>query len=355
MVKYRVHQVTLEVQLKLDALPRHVEHDPTSSSNSKSTTMATFTVLDQAEEDKLHATRLLGIEERPYKRVSKRLLASNTPINSFLALPPPSDEEQQNVPDNEQFLQSLTRFREDIILDFAAFEASIARIQFLRAANTRERERYAAEKLKIEQTANEVRENLGTLRVQLDEAQKTLAVRKTYDVLAEKITRDDKLRVTREEQHSNIEKLRSEIEELERESVELKSAWVERREQLGTVAHEAMRLRRVIRDEKEPEVENEKDGEHEHDEDEEHHARDRDGLSVAGTPRGINDAPSPLPLSGLRGGSAAPTPRPHVAEGNTPRRLRDEDVDMDAGVVESGPGENVDKSANDPVDDMDTS
>ncbi|KAJ9615194.1 hypothetical protein H2200_001268 [Cladophialophora chaetospira] len=320
--------------------------------------MATFTVLDQAEEDKLHATRLLGIEERPYKRVSKRLLAPTTPINAFLARPPPSDdavEAEDSSIQNEQFLAALARFREDVILDFAGFESSIARIQFLRAANTRERERYTAEKHKIEQTANDVRENLGTLRVQLDEAQKTLAVRKTYDVLAEKITRDEKLKVTRAEQHVNIEKLRSEIEELERESGELKSAWGERREQLHTIAGEGQRLRRIIRDEKEPEAGTEKDG----DEEGEEGDRDRDALSNIGTPRPIDDAPTPRP-TGLRG-SGALTPRSHVpgSAAGTPRPSGDEDIEMDAGAVESIPTENVvaagdvDRPASDAANEMD--
>jgi hypothetical protein len=326
--------------------------------------MAIFTVLEQVEEgeipvlcgtpsrlltafsliDKLHATRLLGIEERPYKRVSKRLLAPITPISSFLSRSSSSEdggEQPDQSTQNEQFLASLQRFREEVILDFDAFECSIARIQFLRAANARERERYAAEKIKIEQTANDVRDNLGQLRVQLDEAQKTLAVRKTYDVLAEKITRDEKLKVTRAEQHVNIEKLRSEIEELERESGELKSAWGERREQLDRVVGEAGRLRRIIRDEKEPEPDTEK----EHDEEGEHEGRDRDGLSNMGTPRPIDDAPTPIP-SGLRG-SGAMTPRSHVLDGTgsiggaTPRRRADEDIEMDSGAVESLPTENV--------------
>ena len=337
--------------------------------------MATFTVLDQAEEgeivclvqspfqtlmsfpDKLHATRLLGIEERPYKRVSKRLLAPTTPINSFLARSSSSEDDVEpadSSAQNEQFLASLARFREDVILDFAAFESSIARIQFLRSANTRERERYTAEKHKIEETANDVRDNLGSLRTQLDEAQKTLAVRQTYDVLAEKITRDDKLKVTRAEQHVNIEKLRSELEELERESGELKTAWSERREQLQTIVGEGRRLRRIIRDEKEPEAETEKDG----DEDVEHGERERDGTSNIGTPRPMDDAATPLPI-GLSG-TGALTPRSHIpgSTAGTPRQSRDEDIEMDPGAVETVATENVvsasDVAAGERADEMDT-
>ncbi|EXJ74523.1 uncharacterized protein A1O5_02819 [Cladophialophora psammophila CBS 110553] len=321
--------------------------------------MATFMVLDQTEEDKLHATRLLGIEERPFKRVSKRLLAPSTPINSFLARPSSSKDNaptaESAADQRENFIQSLTRFREDVILDFAAFESSIARTEFLRAANTRERERYAAEKLKIEQTANDVRENLSHLRVQLDEAQKTLAVRKTYDVLAEKITRDEKLKVTRAEQHVNLEKLKAEIEELERESAELKVAWAERREQVERVVQEGTRLRRIIRDEKEPEPE----GEESEGEDGE---RDRDGLSTAGTPRPLEDAPSPFP-AGIRG-SGVLTPRsnlrdgPASAGGATPRRM-EEDVDMHGNTRVSSAEEDASKDAaatalENAADDMDT-
>ncbi|KIX01322.1 uncharacterized protein Z518_09047 [Rhinocladiella mackenziei CBS 650.93] len=315
--------------------------------------MATFTVLDQAEEDKLHATRLLGIEERPFRRLTKRLLAPTTPICSFLNRPTASDDSTANHDageKHEQFLKDLQRFREDVILDFAAFDSSIARIQFLRAANERERERYVAEKLNIEATAQEVRDNTAHLRVQLDEAQKTLAVRKTYDVLADKITKNASLK-PRDEQHVNIEKLKAEIEELEREAQEHTQAWVERREQFEKVMSEGMRLRRVIRDEKEPEKDDEIA---EHDEERLLGVgRGRDGMSTAGTPRPIDDAPTPL--AGLRG-SGALTPRSTLPEGGgtSPRRAVDEDVNMDgvagAGVNEEGNAANIEK----PVD-MDTS
>ncbi|EXJ88690.1 hypothetical protein A1O1_05622 [Capronia coronata CBS 617.96] len=299
--------------------------------------MAKFTVLDQAEEDKLHATRLLGIEERPFKRLTKRLLVPSTPIHAFLSRPSPSDETSTDTDtdaaeqQDEQFLKDVHRFREDVILDFAAFESSIARIQFLRAANERERERYAAEKLKIEATADEVRQNTASLRVQLDEAQRTLAIRKTYDVLADKITKNPALK-PRDEQHVNIEKLKAEIEELEREAQEHTQAWAERRDQFARVVQEGAKLRRVIRDEKEPEKDEENEHGHEtadHDEDQMLDVgRGRDGISNAGTPRPTDDAPTPLvPLRG----SGAGSPRSTLPEagGATPLLEKDEDVNMD--------------------------
>lgn len=253
--------------------------------------------------DKLHNDRLLNVEEKPFKRVTKRLLASNSPIQAFYSrlATPPTDETPATEEDTEAkratFQKSLEKFRADVILDFAAFDASIARIQFLRAANEKERERYADEKLKIEATAHDVRENTAQLRVRLDEAQKTLAVRKTYDLLAENITKDKALK-TRDEQRVNIEKLNSEIEDLERESREATQAWVDRRDFLEKVVGEGMMLRRLIRDEKdEPEHDSEK---HEEDGDDEDMLRpgghDDEPMSNVGTPRPIDEASTPAAI-----------------------------------------------------------
>ena len=95
-----------------------------------------------------------------------------------------------------------------------------------------------------------MRDNTSDLRVQLEEAQKTLALRKEYDQLAEKIT-SNRLLKPRAEQHSNLEKLNEEIAELERESQDYAQTWSERREQFGKIIEEGMQLRRLIRDEKE--------------------------------------------------------------------------------------------------------
>lgn len=95
-----------------------------------------------------------------------------------------------------------------------------------------------------------MRDNTAELRVQLEEAQKTLASRKEYDELAEKITSNRLLR-PREDQHANLDKLNAEILQLERESQEYAQTWAERRQQFGRIIEEGMQLRRLIRDEKE--------------------------------------------------------------------------------------------------------
>ncbi|KAL9638660.1 MAG: hypothetical protein Q9204_001412 [Flavoplaca sp. TL-2023a] len=220
--------------------------------------MTSYAILDQTDEDSLHKSRLLNVEEKPFKRITKRLLAPT----SLVAVPPtlpPTPPPDASAADEaaaaqqlqkQQQLDSHRQWREDALLDFAAFESSIIRIQFLLTSNIRERERYAAEKIKIQATAQAVRDNTSDLRVQLEEAQKTLALRKEYDQLAEKIT-SNRLLKPRAEQHSNLEKLNEEIAELERESQDYAQTWSERREQFGKIIEEGMQLRRLIRDEKE--------------------------------------------------------------------------------------------------------
>lgn len=135
-------------------------------------------------------------------------------------------------------------------LDFTAFEGSIARIQFSLTSNEKERERYAAEKVRILSSMQAVRDNTNELRVQLEEAQRLLALRKGYDELAEKIT-SNRLLKPREDQQANLHKLRTEITDLEGESKDYAKTWAERREQFGRIVEEGMQLRRLIRDEKE--------------------------------------------------------------------------------------------------------
>ncbi|QKX59066.1 uncharacterized protein TRUGW13939_06196 [Talaromyces rugulosus] len=217
--------------------------------------MASHRLLDQEEEDALHKSRLLNVEEKPFKRITKRLLARDSLITTPLSLPPtpPPESGVENddaEAERQKKLEEWRQLKEAVTLDFAAFESSIARIQFLLTNNEKERERYAAEKLRIQSTAQDVRDNTAELRVQLEAAQKTLNLRKTYDDLTEKITSNRLLR-PREDQKANLEKLETEILELEKESKEYAKTWSERREQFGRIVEEGMQLRRLIRDEKE--------------------------------------------------------------------------------------------------------
>lgn len=207
--------------------------------------------------DALHKSRLLNVEEKPFKRISKRLLNPESFVVSHASqtlTPPPEDADPDATAaaeaQKQKRLEEWRHFREDVTLDFAAFEGSIARIQFLLTSNEQERQRYATEKLRILETMHSVRGNTGELRAQLEEAQRVLAMRKSYDELAEKIT-SNRLLKPREDQQANLQKLQVEIADLEKESKDYAETWTERREQFGRIVEEGMQLRRLIRDEKE--------------------------------------------------------------------------------------------------------
>ena len=267
-----------------------------------------YSILSQPSEDALHPTRLLGIEERPFQRVTKRLLDRDSLLRQTpkqLPSPPPEGEgETADISPTQEEEDAATRqkFREEVLLDFAALESSITRIQLIQTSNARERERYAAEKAKILATAQAVRENTVLLREQLGEAQKVLELRKGYDALAAKILEDKKLK-SRDECRADIAGLEKEIEELEQEGVEIEGLWVGRREQFERIVAEGEAMRRVIKGIKEPE-----EGEGEEDETMEEGDGEKDDRSRMGTP-GLDDGRTPRHESGGR------TPMP---EGSTP-------------------------------------
>lgn len=213
----------------------------------------------QAEEDALHASRLLSIEERPFQRVTKTLLAPTSlirPTLSYLPSPPPEGEDDDSTSNDLR----LQRFREDVLLDFANLESSITRIQMILSSNQRERERYAAEKAKILETAQAVRDNTVELRSHLVEAQSVLERRKGYDQLAAKILDDRKVK-SRNEAHAAIERLEKEIEGLEAESAEYEVTWVSRREQFDCITREGEAMIRLIKGIKdESEADKDEDG-----------------------------------------------------------------------------------------------
>lgn len=171
----------------------------------------------------------------------------------YPTITPPLDEtteESERQQQQEQRQATWHNFVDDVALDFAAFQGNIAHIQFSLTSNERERERYAAEKLRILSTMQSVGDNTAELRAHLQEAQRILALRKTYDEMTEKIT-TNRLLKPRDEQQANLAKLENEVTELQAESREYAKTWAERREQFGRILEEGMQLRRLIRDEKE--------------------------------------------------------------------------------------------------------
>jgi len=196
------------------------------------------------------------VEEKLYKRLTRRLLVTNA-----VAIPPSKDSSHtvngldehsstENSADAAHFAREERQRRTDTLLDFAAFESNIVRAQLLINSNERERHRYAEEKTRIMETAHTVRGSNGQLHEQLKEAQRVLQVRKGYDELALMITKKPQLR-SRDDQQAALMKLNSEIADLEREREEYSKTWTERREQFGRIVDEGMQMLRLIRDEKE--------------------------------------------------------------------------------------------------------
>ncbi|KAK6221071.1 hypothetical protein LQW54_001644 [Pestalotiopsis sp. IQ-011] len=282
-----------------------------------------YALLDDAAENELHNQRLLPLETRPFLRLTKRLLApgSLTNPNIFqLPTPPPdggngaddgdkmaTEDEQQQQEAAEALSAEVNALREDVLFDFQAFDVVIDRLQFLATQNAAERERYASDRGRILETMESVRRSNGDLRAQLDEARATLAQRKKFDELADRITGNRMLR-PREEQAANIDKLTEECEELQRESETYAGTWRERKEQFDKLVDEGVNLRRMIRDEQE-EVER-REGMDEGD------AGDEDGAASADTPAKGSQSGNATPAPRSEGGT---TPmRPGSSSGRTP-------------------------------------
>ena len=281
---------------------------------------ATWDLLDEKEENDLHRTRLLNVEEKPFKRVSKRLGTVSRSvfdkINKQQPTPPPDAGTNGASADGDEAVAAAAAnlrkqrelLNEDILVDFAAFDSSIARLQFLLDANERERRRYADDQQRILAECDAVRTNNASLREHLEVARGTLAQRKKFDRMADDITGGKAMLRPREDQRAAIRKLEEECAELERESGTYTAVWRERKAQFEQVMDEAMRLRRQIRDEKE-EVER-REGM-----DEDGGEEDGDVSRGGGTPRPGSRGTTPRP-DGEVG-----TPRPHGGSGaRTPLR-----------------------------------
>ncbi|CEJ90507.1 Putative Tho complex subunit 7 [[Torrubiella] hemipterigena] len=240
--------------------------------------MASWGLLDERSESDLHKSRLLNVEEKPFKRITKRLTSISSAINGLSTATSSNDQAASN---------STRELQEDLTFDFAAFDSNIARLQFLHDANERERQRYETDKKRILEECQTVRDKNADLREHLDGALATLSQRKKFDELAEKITLNRLLR-PREDQLLSLAKLEEECKELERESETYSVTWRERREQFNRIMEEGMMLRRQIRDEKE-EVDR------------------REGMNEDADEDGEPDRAAPTPRNEQSGGA---TPRP---------------------------------------------
>ncbi|PHH88789.1 hypothetical protein CDD83_7052 [Cordyceps sp. RAO-2017] len=311
--------------------------------------MASWDLLDDRTESDLHKTRLLNVEEKPFKRITKRLTSVSSAVSKAAG---GHDGAQPSA-----LLINSESLQVDLTHDFAAFDSSIARFQFLHDANRRERERYAADQQRILAECQAVRANNGRLREQLESARATLAQRKKFDELAEKITSNRLLR-PREDQVVNLAKLEDECKELERERETYGETWKERRDQFNRIMEEGMMLRRQIRDEKE-EVDR-REGMNEGGED------DAEPDKESQTPRPLTSeqaTPHPdLDIQPKAAESAGETPRPGSPLGGGtpsagspgPDKVRARSgLSKDSGLLADGPEPAAEDGAVDDVDMVD--
>lgn len=312
--------------------------------------MADWDLLDEKSEQELHKNRLLFVEYRPFRRIVDRLATISSVVSSTIPLNS-SDTPQPGAAANVDF----ERLREDVTVDFALFDNTILRLQYLHDANKRERERYKADQERILKECESAVETNTKLREQLEEARATLAQRKKFDEMAEKITSNRLLR-PREDQLVALAKLEEECRELERESETYSAVWKERRDQFNRIMEEGMLLRRQIRDEKE-EVDR-REGMNEGGDDdtagqtprpevgtpmpegEDHHAKvNGDGETPQHTGTPMRESPGPSHLhpstaqtaTASRAGSHQPSP-----EATTPAPAQYDGEDVEDEVMEDG-------------------
>lgn len=249
-------------------------------------------------------------------------------------LPHNEGEEAAHL-DSEEEAFKRQKFREDIMLDFAALESSIFRIQLIQSSNQRERERYAAEKQKIQEAAQAIRDNTVELRARLDEVQRILQLRKGYDELASNILDDKQLR-SRDDCEAEIANLEKEIEDLQQESSEFEGIWVGRRQQFERIVAEGEAMVRLIKG-----IKDEADTEHDQDDNMEDGEENgtKGESSRMGTPGPDGRTPM-VPEDGratmIPAGCETPMPTSEVG-GGTPAGPTNKLLDVDDGTrVSSG-------------------
>ncbi|KAF2640146.1 hypothetical protein P280DRAFT_427924 [Massarina eburnea CBS 473.64] len=313
----------------------------------------------QESEDALHiASRLLAIEVRPYTRLSNHLTKAEhafaTVRQTHLPSPPPdaaaADEEAAaKFITREQQVEKAQAWRSEVLTNLELMDYTALRSELTIQSNNAERERYTKDKVINGDKQQDVTRSIKKLQAELEEAKKTLAIRKEYDELAEKIT-SSKMLKPRDEQKLAHAKLDEEIAELKQQVQNAKDTWEERRQQFQRIDSETQKMANMIKEEKMEAERKEgmmKDGDDENDGD-----TTRGDGSYIGTPR-PDGSMTPIPGSQAtdsqntlkvpqerlaplsRGASTAPSPaRSGPAEdaemadsGENPTEAHDDDGD----------------------------
>jgi hypothetical protein len=263
-------------------------------------------------------SRLLAVEARPYAHVAGRVLKPDffDPARPRqLPSPPPDataaeEEAAAIVVEREQQKHKIELWRRNLMNELSSLDFAVLRAEFTTDSNHTERKRYAVEKDGITAKQEHVRNTIEELRIQLVEAKETLAVRKTYDELTEKIT-SSKMLKPRDEQALAHAKLDEEIAELEHQVQTAMDTWSERRTQFGRIEDATREMLRMIKDEKEEAERKEgmmKDG-------------DEEGEGEGSTSRGEGSrVGTPRPDGGM-----TPVHASHTGDGNSSLRVPPKD------------------------------
>lgn len=245
--------------------------------------------------DKLHESRLLPIENKPFQRVSKHLLQPASQLfKRPSALPsPPPDAAENDTTDlaaaQADEARQREQWREEMMLDFAALGSTMVRIQLLQNSNEQERQRYATEKIHILETQEAIKANTAELRTQLEAARATMEKRKRWDEMADKIHGNMMLK-SREDQAQMQDKLNAEIAEQEQEMDEYARLIAARKQQMDVIGVEVKGMMGLLHpEEQEPESQEGTEDAH-----------TRNGTSQVGTPREGSRAGSPMIEDGLK-------------------------------------------------------
>lgn len=256
--------------------------------------MASFTLLDPQEEEELAKTRLLNVEEKPFKRIMKRMVALHS-LGSSTSHDEGDAAATENGASDIAHSHEATLLLEEANLDFAAFDAQIVRLQFQKKANKRQWEQYESDHVNINGKRQRVIDENAELHTALKTAKVTLEQRKKYDVLADKITINRALK-PRDEQIKIKRKLNEEIAQAAQDAEAERESYRRKKAQFMRYKEELGKLDRLFKDEEE---ERER----------------REGMVDEGPEGGAGDDEdeTQTPRPGIASGNATPRPDSGVA------------------------------------------
>ncbi|KAI5797875.1 hypothetical protein DFH27DRAFT_624772 [Peziza echinospora] len=200
------------------------------------------------DEDQLIKSRPLTVEERPFKRLTKRclpLLLPLPPLPTTTSQPPTPTATTTPPPNttNPLLTTPLDTLLTDIDLDFTHFTHTLTRFHLLSLTNHREILRYEASKAQITASSLTAKLEMANLRAHLETAKREKEERLVYDQITSTMLPAGG--------REAIDRLNREIEELQEMGGRYEEVWRGRREVFDEVVGKLVELQGWIREEKE--------------------------------------------------------------------------------------------------------